>query len=72
MAALSTNGRLRQIATVQVMQSNTSKQANQHDEPLVAVGYGGGIGSGGRAIEHLAQIAVEAEMVLLHTAVRRS
>ena len=54
------------------MQSNMSKQANQHDEPLVAVGYGGGIGSGGRAIEHLAQIAVEAEMVLLHTAVRRS
>jgi NAD(P)H-dependent FMN reductase len=39
------------------------------NKPLVAVGYSGGIGGGVRAIEHLAQIAVEAEMVPLRTAV---
>jgi NAD(P)H-dependent FMN reductase len=37
-------------------------------KPLVAVGYSGGIAGGVRAIEHLAQIAVEAEMVPLRTA----
>ena len=39
------------------------------NKPLVAVGYSGGIGGGLRAVEHLAQIAVEAEMVPLRTAV---
>jgi len=39
------------------------------NKPLVAVGYSGGIGGGVRAIEHLAQIAIEAEMVPLRTAV---
>lgn len=39
------------------------------NKPLVAVGYSGGIGGGVRAIEHLAQIVVEAEMVPLRTAV---
>jgi NAD(P)H-dependent FMN reductase len=38
-------------------------------KPLVAVGYSGGIAGGVRAIEHLAQIAIEAEMVPLRTAV---
>jgi len=38
-------------------------------KPIVAVGYSGGIGGGVRAIEHLAQIAIEAEMVPLRTAV---
>jgi NAD(P)H-dependent FMN reductase len=38
-------------------------------KPIVAVGYSGGIAGGVRAIEHLAQIAVEAEMVPLRTAV---
>lgn len=37
------------------------------NKPLVAVGYSGGIAGGVRAIEHLAQIAVEAEMVPLRT-----
>src|ERR1700751_5710834 len=39
------------------------------NKPIVAVGYSGGIGGGVRAIEHLAQIAIEAEMVPLRTAV---
>jgi NAD(P)H-dependent FMN reductase len=38
-------------------------------KPIVAVGYSGGISGGVRAIEHLAQIVVEAEMVPLRTAV---
>jgi NAD(P)H-dependent FMN reductase len=38
------------------------------NKPIAAVGYSGGIGGGVRAIEHLAQIAVEAEMVPLRTA----
>ncbi len=37
------------------------------NKPIVAVGYSGGITGGVRAIEHLAQIAVEAEMVPLRT-----
>jgi NAD(P)H-dependent FMN reductase len=37
------------------------------NKPIVAVGYSGGIAGGVRAIEHLAQIAVEAEMVPLRT-----
>src|ERR1700730_13316481 len=37
------------------------------NKPLAAVGYSGGIAGGVRAIEHLAQIAVEAEMVPLRT-----
>jgi NAD(P)H-dependent FMN reductase len=37
------------------------------NKPLLAVGYSGGIAGGIRAIEHLAQIAVEAEMVPLRT-----
>jgi NAD(P)H-dependent FMN reductase len=39
------------------------------NKPLVAVGYSGGIAGGVRAIEHLAQIAIEAELVPLRTAV---
>ena len=39
------------------------------NKPLVAVGYSGGISGGVRAIEHLAQIAIEAEMVPLRAAV---
>jgi NAD(P)H-dependent FMN reductase len=39
------------------------------NKPLVSVGYSGGLGGGIRAIEHLAQIAVEAEMVPLRTSV---
>ncbi|HEX6393865.1 MAG TPA: NAD(P)H-dependent oxidoreductase [Acidimicrobiales bacterium] len=39
------------------------------NKPVVAVGYSVGIGGGIRAIEHLAQIAVEAEMVPLRNAV---
>jgi NAD(P)H-dependent FMN reductase len=39
------------------------------NKPIVAVGYSGGIAGGVRAIEHLAQIAIEAEMVPLRTAV---
>jgi len=38
------------------------------NKPLAAVGYSGGIAGGVRAIEHLAQIAIEAEMVPLRTA----
>ena len=38
------------------------------NKPVVAVGYSGGIAGGVRAIEHLAQIAIEAEMVPLRTA----
>jgi NAD(P)H-dependent FMN reductase len=37
------------------------------NKPMVAVGYSGGIAGGVRAIEHLAQIALEAEMVPLRT-----
>jgi NAD(P)H-dependent FMN reductase len=39
------------------------------NKPLVAVGYSGGIAGGVRAIEHLAQIAIEAELVPLRTSV---
>jgi NAD(P)H-dependent FMN reductase len=39
------------------------------NKPVAAVGYSGGVGAGIRAIEHLAQIAVEAEMVPLRTGV---
>ena len=39
------------------------------NKPIVAVGYSGGISGGVRAIEHLAQIAIEAELVPLRTAV---
>ena len=35
------------------------------NKPLVTVGYSGGIAGGVRAIEHLAQIAIEAELVPL-------
>jgi NAD(P)H-dependent FMN reductase len=38
------------------------------NKPIAAVGYSGGIAGGVRAIEHLAQIAIEAEMVPLRTA----
>jgi NAD(P)H-dependent FMN reductase len=38
------------------------------NKPIAVVGYSGGIAGGVRAIEHLAQIAVEAEMVPLRTA----
>jgi NAD(P)H-dependent FMN reductase len=38
------------------------------NKPIAAAGYSGGIAGGVRAIEHLAQIAVEAEMVPLRTA----
>lgn len=38
------------------------------NKPMAAVGYSGGIAGGVRAIEHLAQIAVEAEMMFLRTA----
>ena len=38
-------------------------------KPIVAVGYSGGIAGGVRAIEHLAQIAIEAEMVPIRAAV---
>lgn len=37
------------------------------NKPLAAVSYSGGIGAGVRAIEHLAQIAIEAEMVPMRT-----
>jgi NAD(P)H-dependent FMN reductase len=39
------------------------------NKPIVAVGYSGGIAGGVRAIEHLAQIAIEAELVPVRTAV---
>jgi NAD(P)H-dependent FMN reductase len=39
------------------------------NKPMVVVGYSGGIAGGVRAIEHLAQIAIEAEMVPLRTSV---
>ena len=39
------------------------------NKPVVAVGYSGGIAGGVRAIEHLAQIAIEAELVPLRTSV---
>jgi NAD(P)H-dependent FMN reductase len=39
------------------------------NKPIIAVGYSGGISGGVRAIEHLAQIAIEAELVPLRTAV---
>lgn len=38
-------------------------------KPLAAVGYSGGIGGGVRAIEHLAHIAIEADMVPLRDSV---
>jgi NAD(P)H-dependent FMN reductase len=37
------------------------------NKPLLAVGYSGGVAGAVRAIEHLAQIALEAEMVPLRT-----
>jgi NAD(P)H-dependent FMN reductase len=37
------------------------------NKPLLAIGYSGGLAGGVRAIEHLAQIAVEAEMVPIRT-----
>jgi NAD(P)H-dependent FMN reductase len=39
------------------------------NKPLATVGYSGGIAGGVRAIEHLAQIAVEAELVPLRSSV---
>ena len=39
------------------------------NKPVAAVGYSGGIAGGVRAIEHLAQIAVEAELVPLRSSV---
>ena len=39
------------------------------NKPIVAVGYSGGVSGGVRAIEHLAQIAIEAELVPLRTVV---
>jgi NAD(P)H-dependent FMN reductase len=39
------------------------------NKPLAAVGYSGGIAGGVRAIEHLAQIGVEAELVPLRSSV---
>ena len=39
------------------------------NKPFIAVGYSGGIGGGVRAVEHLAQIGVEAELVPLRTSV---
>jgi NAD(P)H-dependent FMN reductase len=39
------------------------------NKAIIAVGYSGGISGGIRAIEHLAQIAIEAELVPLRTAV---
>ena len=39
------------------------------NKPLVTVGYSGGVAGGVRAIEHLAQIAIEAELVPLRAAV---
>jgi NAD(P)H-dependent FMN reductase len=39
------------------------------NKPLVAVGYSAGVGGGIRAIEHLAQIAVEVEAVPLRSTV---
>jgi NAD(P)H-dependent FMN reductase len=39
------------------------------NKPIVAVGYSGEMSGGVRAIEHLAQIAIEAELVPLRTAV---
>lgn len=39
------------------------------NKPIAAVGYSGGIAGGARAIEHLAQIAVEAELVPLRASV---
>src|SRR5258708_1621589 len=39
------------------------------NKPIVAVGYSGGIAGGARALEHLAQIAIEAEMVPVRTTV---
>jgi NAD(P)H-dependent FMN reductase len=38
------------------------------NKPVAVVGYSGGIAGGVRAIEHLAQIAIEAEMVPIRTA----
>jgi NAD(P)H-dependent FMN reductase len=37
------------------------------NKPILAIGYSGGFGGGIRAIEHLVQIAVEAEMVPIRT-----
>jgi NAD(P)H-dependent FMN reductase len=38
-------------------------------KPAAYVGYSGGIGGGIRSIEHLAQVAIEAEMVPLRSSV---
>jgi NAD(P)H-dependent FMN reductase len=38
-------------------------------KPLAAISYSGGIAGGSRAIEHLAQIAIEADMVPLRSSV---
>jgi NAD(P)H-dependent FMN reductase len=39
------------------------------NKPIAAVGYSGGISAGSRAIEHLAHIAIEADMVPLRSTV---
>ena len=39
------------------------------NKPIVAVGYSAGIGAGIRAVEHLAQISIEAEAVPLRSSV---
>jgi NAD(P)H-dependent FMN reductase len=39
------------------------------NKPLVTVGYSGGIAGGVRAIEHMAQIGIEAELVPLRSSV---
>ncbi len=39
------------------------------NKPLAAVGYSGGVSGATRAIEHLAQIAIEADMVPLRSSV---
>jgi NAD(P)H-dependent FMN reductase len=39
------------------------------NKPLIAVSYSGGVAGGVRAIEHLAHIAIEAELVPLRTSV---
>ena len=39
------------------------------NKPAAFVGYSGGIGGGDRAVEHLAHIAIEAELVPLRNTV---
>ena len=39
------------------------------NKPLASVGYSGGVGAGVRAVEHLAQIAIESELVPLRNTV---